>query len=143
MKKATKISASVRELIEGDLKKNPNGLYVIARRYGVSKSVVETISQEMRNGVPNRVAKPVTVSLDPEEIPARLRPYVVEAKPVCAPWSMSEDIRSARQAYDEGNVELCTGRIRRRHGDVLVLYCIPRKTPDTRRSPYFASIYEG
>lgn len=140
--KALKVSSSVRELIEADLKKNPNNQYVIARRYGVTKGVVQAILRDMENPNARSIAQPVTVNVTPDEIPERLREFLIEVKPVCAEWSMSDALKKARQEYDDGLVELCVGRIRRAHGDVLVLYRIPRVRP-TQRRPYFSSIYEG
>ena len=141
--KSSVVPLPVRKMIENDLKRTPKSEYVIARRYGVTKNVIKSIQADLekQSGVP--VTRSAGPKVEPEEIPARLRGFVLEIKAVCAQWSMSEAMQKARQDYDDGLVELCTGRLKRKHGDVLVLYCIPRKKPDPRRRPYFSAVYEG
>lgn len=46
-------------------------------------------------------------------------------------------IRKARQMYDEGKVELCTGR----DGEQFILYAILRRYIDKLRIPYFTLRY--
>jgi hypothetical protein len=141
--KTLRVSSSVRELIESDLRRTPGNLYVIARRYGVTKGVVAAIVEAMRDPNGMVVAKPITIKVDPEEIPARLRGHVLQIKAVNAPWVMNDELKYARHEYDNGLVELAIGRLRRQHGDALVLYRFQRERPDDRRRPYFSSIYEG
>ena len=143
MKQSTEVALSIRKLIEDDIKKSPHNTFVIARRYGLSKSVVADIAAQMRGPVSPLVSRPMTIKVDPEEIPERLRRYVVQVKAVNAPWVIDESLKTARREYDDGEVELMTGRLRRQHGDALVLYKVPRVRPDARRRPYFSAIYEG
>jgi hypothetical protein len=141
--KILQVSASVRELIEADLRRTPGNHYVIARRYGVTKGVIAKIVSAMQHPGGLMVAKPITVKVEPEEIPARIRGYVLQIKAVNAPWVVNDELKRARQEYDDGEVELTTGRLRRTHGDALVLYRIPRKKVDASRRPYFSAFYEG
>lgn len=67
--------------------------------------------------------------------PAHLRKYIVAIRHVDGDWpteSISK-IDEHRSKYDQGRVELCSGR----DGYNIILYSIPRKTVAKGRSLYF------
>jgi hypothetical protein len=78
-------------------------------------------------------SKPFSKKSDDGRGPKHLRKYLVVTKAVMSPWPTSIEspmIASAKRAYNQGLVEICTGR----DGDYLNLYAIPRKNQTTRNS---------
>lgn len=63
---------------------------------------------------------------------SELEKYKVATIRTTATWPSTPEIQKARDEYDEGLVELATGR----HGNYLTLYKFPRTTR-AKRSPYF------
>ena len=63
----------------------------------------------------------------------KLDRYIVVRKHVNSAWPITRDLIIAKQQYDLGEVEICTGR----DGDELILYAIPRKQIAKGRTPYF------
>jgi len=65
-----------------------------------------------------------------------LRPYLISRRYVDSTWPAMDEavISKARQDYDDGKIELVTGR----DGFYQILYRIPRKIIDTARKPWFS-----
>lgn len=64
-----------------------------------------------------------------------LRSFIISRRYVDADWPALDDmvIERTREEYDEGKVEMVTGR----DGFYQILYRIPRKLIAKRRKPYF------
>lgn len=135
------LTPAVREMVTKELRRPGAIPTSIARRYNVPLRTLRSI-QEEEGLVVSR-----TRSLQGDcqgEIPDRLKPFVLHVKALQDPWPDTPEIAQAKNDYDEGLVELCTGRLRREGArDALVLYRIPRRTRDEKRSPYFSHVYEG
>ena len=87
-------------------------------------------------GVPTYVVRQV---LSPEPPPGKinLADHIVATRRFFDEWDNDDPgIVEARQAYDDGNVEMCTGRDEAR--GLFVLYAIPRRRPIDRKCPYFS-----
>ena len=64
-----------------------------------------------------------------------LREFILVTKDVNDVWPNSDPrIQAAKDRYDAGLCEICTGR----DGDTLILYEIPRQRPVEGRHRYFA-----
>lgn len=60
--------------------------------------------------------------------------FIVARKRAWEVWNNEDnDIATARNMYEAGTVEMCTGR----DGDWLILYAIPRQHRDPNRAGYF------
>lgn len=122
----------MQDLIDEDLAKGTLTTRQIARRYGVDPKYVE---QRLR--VQNNTPSNSKLSEDGwgrEE----LRPYAIARKHVEeAEWPITDEIVQAKIDYDEGRVEICTGR----DGEYFILYRIPRSEVDEKREPYFSRIF--
>lgn len=67
-----------------------------------------------------------------------LRKYVIATKHVDTVWPTDDaKIISAQKLYDNGVVEICTGR----DGFMMILYAIPRREKDVKRTPYFSRTF--
>ena len=67
-----------------------------------------------------------------------LQKYIVAITNVTVSWDNNNpDIKKARENYENGTHEMCTGR----DGMNLILYSIPRKQK-TYRKPYFSAMEE-
>jgi hypothetical protein len=63
-----------------------------------------------------------------------IRKFAVARRHIDGMWDdRSERIREARNTYDNGTHEMCSGR----DGLYIILYSIPRKEPVLDRRPYF------
>lgn len=122
----------MQDLIDEDLAKGTLTTRQIARRYGVDPKYVE---QRLR--VQNNTPSNSKLSEDGwgrEE----LRKYAIARKHVEeAEWPITDEIVQAKIDYDEGRVEICTGR----DGEYFILYRIPRSEVDEKREPYFSRIF--
>lgn len=69
-----------------------------------------------------------------------LRKYIISRRYIDDEWPSIDDviIEATRKAYDEGKVEMITGR----DGFFQILYRIPRERIDTKRKAYFAPMLE-
>lgn len=131
-------SQQLRLMIEDELRRKSN-VFVIARRFKTTVRVVEEIGIEAGLLQPRKGVHSSSDLL--QYVRPSLRDHVLQIKPVCASWLMTDSIRIARKRYDEGKVDICTGRIRTQMGDWLVLYAIPRQNTDKARRPYFTVRY--
>jgi hypothetical protein len=131
---------AVREMVVKELRNN-RLMAVVARRYDLPLSKVRQIADEEGLTVRKKKVRLDLTNRHTDEVPERLRPFVVHIKRVTEGWPDSEAILNAREAYDAGTVEICTGRLSG-ETDLLYLCVIPRKKPVTRE-PYFSANYEG
>jgi hypothetical protein len=129
------LSQSVQEMVKADLA-GPASDSSIARRYSLTLPELKALKNTFGMVVRTRRRKSPDL---PGIIPEHMQQYVVAIKVLDESWPGSAEIGMAREQYDRGDVELCTGRVQidgdRR--DLLVLYSIPRKNPATHRAPYF------
>lgn len=98
------------------------------------------IDEELRQGIKTIPQIARTYGIDAKSIKDRNRKkkYVIARRHVEDPWwPESPELEKAKADYDAGLVEICTGR----EGDWFLLYCIPRKEPDTKRAAYFSRIF--
>lgn len=71
--------------------------------------------------------------------PKHIQKYLIATTRTHTPWDNENPlIKKAREDYDAGKIEMCTGR----DGLNLLLYAIPRKMIDTTRKPYFSAVEE-
>lgn len=135
------LTAPVRGMIKDELRRSGSVPSAIARRYSVPISTVREIREEA--GLSVARTRSLTEECH-EEVPDRLKPYLVYIKPIYDDWPETAEIQQAKQDYDDGIVEICQGRLRRSgKRDALALYRIPRKKRDDNRRPYFSHVYEG
>lgn len=122
----------MQDLIDEDLAKGTLTTRQIARRYGVDPKYVEQRLRAQNNTPSN--SKLSEDGWGREE----LRPYAIARKHVEeAEWPITDEIVQAKIDYDEGRVEICTGR----DGEYFILYRIPRSEVDEKREPYFSRIF--
>lgn len=115
------VTSIEKEMIKDELRRSQD-YSKIARRLGVPIGEVRRIDI-MENGRFFSLPRP------------ELEKYVVATKHVDDVWDNNDPaIKAARQAYDDGLVEICTGR----NGFMLTLYAIPRKEKAVGRMPYFS-----
>lgn len=69
--------------------------------------------------------------------PKHLQKYLVAVTKVYEGWDNElPEIAKARQSYDEGKIEMCTGR----DGLNLLMYAFPKKKPSMQNRPYFSAM---
>ena len=69
--------------------------------------------------------------------PKKLQKYIVATKKVYEDWdNEAPKLSKARQDYDDGKIEMCTGR----DGLNLIIYAFPKKKPSMENRPYFSKM---
>lgn len=125
------LTSYMEALIDEDLAKGTLTIRQIARRFGVDPKYVEQRQKAKDNTPSNQLSEDGWGRED-------LRPYVIARKHVEeAEWPITDEIVQAKIDYDEGRVEICTGR----DGKYFILYRIPRSEVDEKREPYFSRIF--
>jgi hypothetical protein len=107
------------ELNQGD------DLVTIARKWGCSLTELRDLKAELQG-------KPAEGERE------SMQKYAIARTRAGCPWMKSDRILQAQKDYDAGLIEMATGRVNTEDGPFLILYAIPRKVPDTKRTPYFS-----
>lgn len=122
------LSKAEHEMLHLEYRRDPN-LGRIARLFGLT-------TLEVKAALAAQIEEPrPATSADGWGRPG-LRRYALQRKFVADLWVADDGLKRARAAYDQGQVEIATGR----DGDWQILYVIPRKRPDPQRRPYFEGL---
>ena len=116
-----------KQLVMDTLRKNRGDVAKTASQIGITPNQVNWV-----NTIMTKKSKYIEGKGNPA-----LHPYIVAIRDnnVEPMWNNEANpkIMKARELYDEGLIELVTGRDK----DNFILYAIPRRTPEPDRYPYF------
>ena len=124
----TDITQEQKDQVIALLDKHGNNYDKVSKRVRLNLQIIYWIDV-MENGKHNKTDK----GLGPEH----LQPYIIATRAIDdrKGWdNTNPKIIKARELYDEGLVEMSTGR----DGMTLILYCIPRLDKEERK-PLFAA----
>lgn len=121
------LTPEIIDLIVDDLRRSSRKSFRrVGRKFGISPERVRTIAIE-RLGY-RKVSEDGLGRLE-------LRPYIIATRHVDGVWDNSDSkIKRAREQYDVGLVEMAQAV----DAETVILYSIPRQTPDAKRKVYFA-----
>lgn len=125
------ISPETRAAILADLKQPNSDIQRVSRAYGVPIRFIRDI-------LPPPPPAPTNTEVFEGYGRPELQKYLISRTRAGAAWPAADApaIQHARNEYDAGIIEMCTGR----DGDWLILYAIPRRTPAHNRLPYFKGL---
>lgn len=117
------------ELIVHDLRKTGCDVSTVARRFGMNAEYIRQVA--IKAGMsPSR-------AVDYQFGKESLRPFIVAVTPAGTAWdNLDPKIEKARKDYDDGKIEMMTGR----DGDTMILYGFPKKVRQPREYFYASSV---
>lgn len=130
MDNITKFTESEEQIILKNLEKYKGNSKRVATKLGISERAVITLDI-MKNKKYNYTAEGLG--------PKHLQQYIIGVRSTFSDqgWGKSSKIIEARKLYDQGLVEIATGR----DGMNFILYAIPRREKINRK-PYFSKTVE-